>query len=170
MPCVFCDIAAGSAAASMVVADDDVMAFMDLRPWRRGHVLVVPRAHGERLGDYPTATVAAVFARAAELVGAIRRSGLPCDDVNMVVNDGPAAGQTVSHLHVHVVPRVRGDLWRAATLIMGRVLPPMPRPSLDADARLIAGALRPAAPPAAPPTTASTTPSAAPPSTPPTTG
>lgn len=157
MACVFCDIAAGTAAASVVVADDRVMAFMDLRPWRRGHVLVVPRAHGERLDDYPTETVAAVFARAAELVGAIRRSGIPCDDVNMVVNDGPAAGQTVAHLHVHVVPRVRGDLWRAATLIMGRVLPPMPRPSLDADARTIAAALRPTPPTTTPPPTTTAT-------------
>jgi histidine triad (HIT) family protein len=139
--CVFCAIAAGTAPASVVTDDGVAMAFMDLRPWRRGHVLVVPRAHGARVGDLPATTIAAVFALATELVGAVRTSGLPCDDVNLIVNDGPAAGQTVAHLHVHVVPRVRGDLWRAATLVMSRALPPRRRAQLDADARAIALAL-----------------------------
>ncbi len=140
-PCRFCAIAAGDAPASVVVDDDRVLAFMDVRPWRRGHVLVVPRAHGQLLAELPAATVAAMFALATELVGAVRASGLPCDDVHLIVNDGPAAGQTVAHAHVHVVPRVRGDLWRAAALVVGRALPPTPRPQLDADARLIATAL-----------------------------
>jgi diadenosine tetraphosphate (Ap4A) HIT family hydrolase len=140
--CVFCAIAAGTAPASMVVDDGAVLAFMDLRPWRPGHLLVVPRAHGVRVGDLPAATTAAVFALATELVATLRASGLPCDDVNLLLNDGPAAGQTVAHLHVHVVPRVRGDLWRAATLAVRMALPPRPRAQLDADARQIADALR----------------------------
>ena len=77
----------------------------------------------------------------AELAGAVRASGLPCDDVNLLVNDGPAAGQTVAHAHVHVVPRVGGDLWRVATLLVGRVLPPAARARLDADAAAITAAL-----------------------------
>lgn len=141
MACVFCAIAAGEAPASVVTDHGEVLAFMDLRPWRRGHVLVVPRAHGQRLGDLPAPTVAAMFSLAAELVGAVRGCGLPCDDVHVILNDGPAAGQTVAHAHVHVVPRVRGDLWRAAALVLGRVLPPAPRGQLDADAREITAAL-----------------------------
>lgn len=140
-PCVFCAIAAGAAPASVVIDDGAVLAFMDLRPWRRGHALVVPRAHGQRLADLPAPTVTAMFALATALGAAIRTAGLPCDDVNLLVNDGPAAGQTVAHAHVHVVPRVRGDLWRAATLVIGRVLPPAPRAQLDADARALAAAL-----------------------------
>jgi diadenosine tetraphosphate (Ap4A) HIT family hydrolase len=134
---VFCAIARGEAPASVAADRGDVLAFMDIRPWRRGHVLVAPREHGARLADLPAATVAAMFALARELVIAVRASGLPCHDVNLIVNDGPAAGQTVPHAHVHVVPRVRGDLWRMATLLIGRVLPPAPRAQLDADARAI---------------------------------
>jgi diadenosine tetraphosphate (Ap4A) HIT family hydrolase len=139
--CVFCAIAAATARASVVLDAGDVLAFMDHRPWRRGHLLVIPRAHGARLADLPAATVAATFALASELVVAVRGAGLPCHDVNLIVNDGPAAGQTVAHVHVHVVPRVRGDLWRMAALMLGRVLPPAPRDGLDDDARAIAQAL-----------------------------
>ena len=139
--CVFCAIAAGAAPASLIVDDGAVLAFMDLRPWRRGHLLVTPRAHGQRLANLPAATVTAMFALATELAGAVRGAGLPCDDVNLLVNDGPAAGQTVAHAHVHVVPRVGGDLWRVATLLVGRVLPPAARARLDADAAAITAAL-----------------------------
>lgn len=138
---MFCAIAAGAAPASVVVDDGVALAFMDIRPWRRGHVLVVPRAHGVRLGDVTAEARAAVFALAGELSIAVRACGLPCDDVNLIVNDGPAAGQTVAHAHAHVVPRVRGDVWRVTTLIIGRVLPPAPRAQLDDDARAIAAAL-----------------------------
>lgn len=141
--CGFCAIVAEQAPASVVARTAAALAFMDLRPWRPGHVLVVPRAHGQRLADLADAEVAAVFALATAVAAALRASGLACDDVNLLLNDGPAAGQTVAHLHVHVVPRVRGDLWRVATLVAGRVLPPAPRARLDADAARIAARLGP---------------------------
>jgi diadenosine tetraphosphate (Ap4A) HIT family hydrolase len=139
--CVFCAIVDGRAPASVVARTDVALAFMDHRPFRPGHVLVAPRAHGQRLADVAPADVAAVFALATEIAAAVRASGLPCDDVNLFVNDGPAAGQTVAHLHVHVVPRVRGDLWRAAAILPRRVLPPVSRARLDDDAAKIAGGL-----------------------------
>ena len=138
---MFCAIVGGAEPASVVARTDAALAFMDLRPWRRGHVLCVPTVHGQRLGDVPTDAVAAVFALAARVTAAVRATGLPCDDVNLLVNDGPAAGQTVGHLHVHVVPRVRGDLWRALTVGPRRLLPPVARAALDADAARIAAAL-----------------------------
>ena len=140
--CVFCAIVGGDEVASVVARRAAAMAFMDHRPWRPGHVLVVPRAHGQRVADVAPGQVAAVFALATEVAAAVRASGLPCDDVNLIVNDGPAAGQTVAHLHVHVVPRVRGDLWRAATIVPRRVLPPIARARLDADAARIAARLQ----------------------------
>lgn len=141
-PCVFCAIVRDAAPASIVIRRPTAIAFMDLRPWRRGHVLCVPTRHGQRLGDLPPDDVAAVFALARDVTAAVRASGLPCDDVNLLVNDGPAAGQTVAHLHVHVVPRVRGDLWRALAIGPRRLLPPVPRAALDADAAHLARALR----------------------------
>ena len=138
---MFCAIARGAEPASVVARTAAALAFMDLRPWRRGHVLCVPTAHGQRLGDLPAEDVAAVFALARDVTAAVRASGLPCDDVNLLVNDGPAAGQTVFHLHVHVVPRVRGDLWRALVVGPRRLLPPVARATLDGDAARIAAAL-----------------------------
>lgn len=145
MACGFCAIVAGAAPASVVARTEVAIAFMDHRPWRPGHVLIAPCAHGALLAEVGAADRAAVFALAADVAAAVRASGLRCDDVNLIVNDGPAAGQTVAHLHVHVVPRARGDLWRAATLLPRRVLPPAARATLDAHAALIAAALpRPA--------------------------
>lgn len=140
-PCPFCAIVAGDAPASVVARDAEAVAFLDHRPWRRGHVLCVPRQHGARLGDLEPAAVAATFDLARRVTAAVRASGLPCDDVNLLVNDGPAAGQTVAHLHVHVVPRVRGDLWRALTIGARRLWPAVPRAALDADAARLAAAL-----------------------------
>lgn len=140
-PCVFCAIVRDEAPASVVCRRPAAVAFMDIRPWRRGHVLCVPTRHGQRLGDLPPDDVAAVFALARDVTAAVRAAGLPCDDVNLLVNDGPAAGQTVAHLHVHVVPRVRGDLWRVLAIGPRRLLPPVPRAALDADATRIARAL-----------------------------
>lgn len=141
MACVFCELVAGRVPASVVARRAEALAFMDHRPWRQGHVLVAPLAHGQRVADVPE--VAAVFALAVEVAAAVRASGLPCDDVNLLVNDGPAAGQTVAHLHVHVIPRVAGDLWRAVTLVPRRIWPPVPRARLDADAARIAAHLAP---------------------------
>ncbi|MEZ4401352.1 MAG: HIT domain-containing protein [Kofleriaceae bacterium] len=143
--CIFCQIIVGAAPASHVAATDRAIAFMDIRPWRRGHLLVVPRVHGQRVGDHAAPDLTAVFALATQLDAAVRASGIPCDDVNLLVNDGPAAGQTVFHLHVHVVPRVRGDLWRAVAIGPRRLFPPAARAQLDRDARLIAAAAAPAA-------------------------
>ena len=140
-PCVLCALVHDAAPASIVIRRAAAIAFMDIRPWRRGHVLCVPTRHGARLGDLPPEDVAAVFALARDVTAAVRASGLPCDDVNLLVNDGPAAGQTVAHLHVHVVPRLRGDLWRALAIGPRRLLPPVPRAALDADAGRLARAL-----------------------------
>lgn len=142
MSCVFCAIVAGTAPASVVARAEVAIAFMDHRPWRAGHVLVAPHGHGQRLADVSAAERAVVFGLAVEVAAAVRASGLPCDDVNLLVNDGPAAGQTVPHLHVHVVPRVSGDLWRAATLVPRRIFPPVARARLDADAALVKARLQ----------------------------
>jgi diadenosine tetraphosphate (Ap4A) HIT family hydrolase len=108
MGCVFCAIVAGRAPASVVWEDERFVAFLDIYPVTVGHMLVVPRRHTPLLADLGD-DAAALFGHAVRLAGAMRRSGLPCDDLNLVLNDGRAANQTVPHAHVHVVPRRRGD-------------------------------------------------------------
>jgi diadenosine tetraphosphate (Ap4A) HIT family hydrolase len=110
--CTFCRIAAGELPASLVHADPDVLAFMDVNPVNPGHVLVVPRRHHRGLADLPESVGARLFAVAQRLSAAVRRSGVRCEGVNLFLADGAAAGQDVFHCHLHVRPRFAGDAVR----------------------------------------------------------
>lgn len=110
--CVFCDIVAGEAEASVVHADDRVVAFMDLGAVTPGHVLVVPRVHAVGLEDLDEDTSAHVWRIGHRVGRALRRSGLRCEGVNVFLADGEAAFQEVFHFHLHVFPRFRGDGFR----------------------------------------------------------
>jgi len=107
--CIFCQIVSGQAQASFVHQDDALVAFLDIQPITPGHLLVVPREHVERMGDLKDLTAARVFQVAGRLAGALRRSGLRCEGINLFVMDGEAAFQDVPHFHVHVIPRFKGD-------------------------------------------------------------
>lgn len=136
--CIFCRIVAGAAPASVVWADEQLLAFLDIYPLRIGHVLVIPRTHAVRLSELPSGVRAHLFDVATGIGDALRASSLRCDDVNIVVNDGRAANQTVPHVHAHVLPRRRGDLPRLLGAVMRRPLAPLldarGRPALEADA------------------------------------
>jgi histidine triad (HIT) family protein len=106
---VFCDIIQGKAPASVAYADKRVMAFMDIRPVNAGHLLVVPRSHACFLADLDGEVGGHLFQIGMRLAGAVRESGVRCDGVNLFLADGKAAGQEVFHIHLHVIPRFRGD-------------------------------------------------------------
>ena len=108
-PCIFCDIAAGKAPASIVYSDDDVLAFMDIQPVNPGHLLVVPRRHATYLADLEAGTEERIFEVGLKLAQAVRQAGVRCEGVNLFLADGAAAGQEVFHVHLHVIPRFRGD-------------------------------------------------------------
>ncbi len=112
MSCVFCDIVAHRAPASVVLDDEHVLAFMDLRPLTPGHLLVIPKPHAAYLADYDEELAARVFRIAHRLTAAVRASGLRCEGVNLFLADGEAAFQEVFHSHLHVIPRFRGDGFR----------------------------------------------------------
>ena len=100
--CVFCEIIAGRSPAYRVYEDEATMAFLDLYPFTRGHLLVVPRRHGARLTDFGPEDQAAVI-RTLELM--VRRAERLTPDYNVALNAGAKAGQIVFHLHFHVIPR-----------------------------------------------------------------
>ncbi len=105
--CLFCAIVAGSVPAMQVYADEHAVAFLDIEPWHRGHTLVVPRRH---VADVVSGTPAlAEIAPAVDAVARLLRRRLAADGVNLLSSAGPVAGQTVRHLHVHVVPRCADD-------------------------------------------------------------
>ena len=107
--CIFCDIVAGAAPASIVHRDDLCIAIMDIHQPTLGKLLVIPNAHASDLADLPPETGAQMFRVAQSLAAALRRSGLRCEGVNLFLSDGRAAGQDVFHAHLHVLPRYAGD-------------------------------------------------------------
>ena len=107
--CVFCDIVAGRAPASVPYQDDEALAIMDIRPVTPGHLFVVPREHAPFLADLDEDTGAHLFRVAMRMAAALRASGLRCEGVNLFLADGEAAFQEVFHVHLHVFPRYPGD-------------------------------------------------------------
>jgi histidine triad (HIT) family protein len=106
---MFCAIVAGKAPAIRICEDDDYLALLDIRPFTRGHTLVIPKRHTVDLTDTPPETVAGMVAIGHRVARAARRSGLHADGNNVVINDGKAAFQSVFHIHLHVLPRREGD-------------------------------------------------------------
>jgi diadenosine tetraphosphate (Ap4A) HIT family hydrolase len=115
---IFADIVAGQAAASKVYEDDDVLAFMDIRPMTPGHLLVVPKVAARSLAELDPVIGGKLFQVGQRLAGALRASEVDCDGVNFFLADGVTAGQEVFHVHLHVIPR-RADLDYLAGSIRG---------------------------------------------------
>ncbi len=109
MSCVFCAIVAGEAPAIRIYEDDDYLAILDIRPFTRGHTLVIPKLHTVDLTDTPPETVAGWSSSASASPGPPASPGLHADGNNVVINDGKAAFQSVFHIHLHVLPRQNGD-------------------------------------------------------------
>lgn len=104
--CAFCGIAAGGEPDRVVFEDEVSVAFLDRRPVFHGHTLLVPREHHETLMDLPGDLVGALFANARVLARAMEE-GLGAEGSFVAVNN--RVSQSVPHVHVHVVPRRRGD-------------------------------------------------------------
>jgi histidine triad (HIT) family protein len=104
--CTFCAIVDGDLPAHVVLGDGTVHAFLDTRPLFAGHVLVVPRHHVEQLTDLDPELVGPLFARVQRLAVAVRDA---CGAEGTFVAMNNKVSQSVPHLHVHVVPRTRGD-------------------------------------------------------------
>lgn len=108
MNCTFCRIVAGKLPAEIVYEDQQVMAFLDANPLNPGHTLVIPKAHVESLSELPEEACGPLLSTAVRVARAAREA-LGAAGVNLVVNDGRAAGQAIPHLHLHVIPRFPGD-------------------------------------------------------------
>ncbi len=107
--CVFCRIVGGAVPASLVYSDARVMAFLDVQPVNPGHVLIVPREHARGLSDLDPELGCQMFKVAMIVAGGLKNSGLKCEGTNLYLADGEAAFQEIFHIHMHVIPRFRGD-------------------------------------------------------------
>lgn len=104
--CLFCGIVAGTTAATIVLDEEHVVGFLDIRPVFKGHVLLVPRRHLVTLADLPEDLMVPLFGTAKRVGNAIT-SGLGAQGTFVAMNN--VVSQSVAHLHVHVVPRTKGD-------------------------------------------------------------
>ena len=102
---IFAKILRGEAPCIKIFEDDDVLAFMDIFPQSQGHCLVIPKnVTARNLTDFPTEKLGATFAAVQKLTKAVIKA-LSCDGVIVTQFNGAPAGQTVFHLHIHVIPR-----------------------------------------------------------------
>jgi histidine triad (HIT) family protein len=106
--CVFCRITKGEVSALKVYEDEKAVAFLDIHPSAPGHTLIIPKAHVARVEDLPENDAAALFRALHRLVGPIQVAvDAPASTIG--INNGRESGQEVPHVHIHVIPRSRGD-------------------------------------------------------------
>jgi histidine triad (HIT) family protein len=129
--CIFCKIVAKQIPATVVHEDADTLAFMDIGQVNPGHVLVAAKVHAENLYALDDAQARAVFGAAAKVARAIRDAFSP-QGLSVYQANGKAAGQTVFHFHLHLVPRHEGDGMALAWPVKNP-----PREQLEAAARRI---------------------------------
>ena len=105
--CIFCKIANGVIPAAALYEDEDFKVILDAGPASKGHALILPKQHYQDLCELDEAVGTRVLGLAAKL-GKAMKSGLGCAGFNLVQNNGEAAGQTVKHFHMHIIPRYEG--------------------------------------------------------------
>ena len=117
--CIFCKIAKGEIPSATLYEDEEFRVILDLGPANKGHALVLPKAHYENLYDLPD-EIAAHAMILAKKIATKMKGILNCDGYNLVQNNGEAAGQTVFHFHMHLIPRYTDDhagiTWTPGTL------------------------------------------------------
>lgn len=104
--CIFCRIIEGEEEADVIKRSEDFVAFLDVNPVTRGHTLIVPRTHVERPAEIADMDI---FDFAMQTVSELQEK-FDFQDYNLGINSGEKAGQTVDHIHLHVIPRREGDI------------------------------------------------------------
>jgi histidine triad (HIT) family protein len=107
--CIFCKVIKGELPSSKVYEDDVVLAFLDVNPINKGHVLVIPKEHQQFIADLDEKTLGKMIIIANKINKAVRSSEIKTEAVNLLLSDGEVAGQEISHAHLHIIPRFRGD-------------------------------------------------------------
>ena len=116
--CIFCKIANGEIPSRTLYEDEDFRVILDLGPATKGHALILPKKHAANLYELPDETAAKVMVLAKKM-GRHMTESLHADGLNLIQNNGEAAGQTVLHFHLHLIPRYHDDgqhiLWEPKT-------------------------------------------------------
>lgn len=117
--CIFCKIANGDIPSATLYEDENFRVILDLGPASKGHALILPKDHYANLLELPEEKTAEAFILAKKMAVKMKEV-LRCEGMNVVQNNGPTAGQTVFHFHIHLIPRYEGDqvglTWTPGTL------------------------------------------------------
>lgn len=106
--CIFCKIANGEIPSATLHEDENFRVILDLGPASKGHALILPKKHAANLFELPDETASGAIVLAKKIAATLQE-GLHADGVNLVQNNGEAAGQTVFHFHMHIIPRYQND-------------------------------------------------------------
>ena len=117
--CIFCKIAGGEIPSYTVYEDNDFRAIMDIAPASKGHVIILPKVHAADVFELEEDIASKIYVVAQKIAKAVKEA-TGCDGVNILQNNGEAAGQTVFHYHMHLIPRYKEDevtiAWTPGTL------------------------------------------------------
>lgn len=108
MGCIFCSIANGEIPSNTIYEDSDFRVILDIAPANLGHCLILPKSHAANVLELDEELVGKAHILAKKIAAAVKKA-TGCDGVNILQNNGEAAGQTVHHYHVHIIPRLNGD-------------------------------------------------------------
>jgi histidine triad (HIT) family protein len=106
--CIFCKIVRKQAPASFVYEDEDVVAFLDIKPLSEGHTLVIPKEHYETIYEIPEELIAHLHKIVKRTALAVKKA-TEADGISIIQQNEKAAGQEIFHLHIHVIPRYEGQ-------------------------------------------------------------
>ncbi len=106
--CIFCKIIDGQIPSTTVYEDTDFKAILDISPANKGHIIVLAKEHVETIFELGEELAGKVFPVVSKIAIAVKNA-LKCDGINILQNNGSAAGQTVFHLHIHIIPRYEDD-------------------------------------------------------------
>ena len=117
--CIFCKIAGGDIPSATLYEDDEFKVIMDIEPASKGHALILPKDHYANLYEMPDELAAKAMVLAKKMISKMTEI-VDCDGYNVLQNNGVAAGQTVFHFHMHLIPRYKDDQvtipWKPGTL------------------------------------------------------
>lgn len=106
--CIFCKIANGEIPSATLYEDEEFRVILDVSPAAKGHALILPKKHAANLFELPDETASKALVLAKKIAFTLQE-GLQADGINVLQNNGEAAGQTVFHFHMHLIPRKKGD-------------------------------------------------------------
>jgi len=107
--CVFCKIVKGKIPCSKIWENKNLLVFMDIQPINEGHLLIIPKEHTELVTNLKDNILEEMIKIAKKLDISLRNIEIKCEGVNLLLADGESAGQEVSHVHLHVIPRFKND-------------------------------------------------------------